>query len=87
MIKDKRKEKKWLITYENGYPGCNEEIEFEGTYEEAKEYAEDGLEDYAQTWTHIAFGWDEEFTEEEYEDYRADCGYTIEECEEEDDED
>lgn len=79
--------KKWLITYENGYPGCNEEIEFEGTYEEAKEYAEDGLEDYAQTWTHIAFGWDEEFTEEEYEDYRADCGYNIAHYEEEEEED
>ena len=87
MIKDMGKEKKWLITFENGYPGCTLEEEFEGTREEAKMYAEDSLEDYAQTWTHIAFGWDEDFTEEEYEDYRADCGYTITPYEEEEEED
>lgn len=68
---------KWLITFENGYCGCNQEEIFEGTYEDAQDFAEESLDDYAETWTHIAFGWGEEYTEEEYEDYREDCGYNI----------
>lgn len=77
--------KKWKITFENGYCGCNIEEEFVGTYEEAVEFAEEYLDDYAQTYSYVAFGWEEEYTEEEYDEYRADCGYNIVECEEEDD--
>ena len=69
--------KKWLITFENGYCGCNQEEIVEGGYEDAVCFAEESIDDYAQSWTHIVFGWNEEYTEKEYEDYRADCGYNI----------
>ena len=62
---------KWLITFENGYCGCNKEEIIDGTYEEAQDWAEESLMDYAETWTHIAFGWNEEFTEEEFDRTRS----------------
>lgn len=77
--------KKWTITFANGYCGCDFEEEFEGTYEEALTWADEYLPDYAEQYTHVAFGWDEEYTEEEYDNYLADCGYDIAESEEEDD--
>ena len=80
-------EKKWIITFENGYCGCNIEEEFVGTHEEAVEFANDYLPEYAESYAYVAFGWDEEYTEEEYDGYIADCGYEIKESEEEDDED
>lgn len=80
-------EKKWIITFSNGYCGCDIEEEFIGTYEEAVKFANEYLPGYAEDYTHIAFGWDEEYTEEDYEAYFADCGYEIKESEEEDDED
>lgn len=76
-------EKKWTITFSNGYCGCDIEEEFEGTYGEAVEFANDYLDDYAESYAYVAFGWDNEYTEEEYEEYREDCGYEIEESEEE----
>ena len=76
-------EKKWKITFSNGYCGCDIEEEFEGTYEEAVEYANEYLHEYAEDYTHIAFGWDEEYTEEEYDEYLENCSYDIEESEEE----
>lgn len=85
MTKDIGKEKKWVITFSNGYCGCDIEEEFVGTYDEAVEWANEYLPDYAEDYTHIAFGWDEEYTEEEYEEYLEDCGYEIAESEEEDD--
>ena len=78
--------KKWTIIFENGYCGCEIEEEFEGTYEKAVAWANEYLPDYAEQYTHIAFGWDEDYLEEEYHAYLADCGYTIKEREEEDDE-
>lgn len=75
------KEKNWVITFSNGYCGCDIEEEFEGTYEDAVEFANDYLPDYAGSYAYVAFGWDEEYTEEEYDDYIADCGFTIEERE------
>lgn len=78
-------EKKWIITFENGYCGCNQEEEFEGTYEEAVDFAEEYLPDYAEQFAHAAFGWDEEPDPDEYEQYAENCGYNIEESEEEDD--
>lgn len=85
MIKDIGKEKKWIITFSNGYCGCDIEEEFFGTYDEAVEFANDYLPEYAEGYAHYAFGWDEEYTEEEYDEYLEDCGYEIEESEEEDD--
>lgn len=85
MLKEIRKEKKWSITFSNGYCGCDTEEEFFGTYDEAVEYANETLPEYAESYAHCAFGWDEEYTEEEYDDYLEDCGYEIEESEEEDD--
>ena len=78
-------EKKWIITFSNGYCGCNIEEEFEGTREEAEAWADEYLPEYAETYVHAAFGWAEEYTEEEFDDYLEDCGYVIEESEEEDD--
>lgn len=85
MLKEIGKEKKWVITFSNGYCGCDVEEEFVGTYDEAVEFANERLPEYAEDYTHIAFGWNEEYTEEEYEDYLEDCSYDIEESEEEDD--
>lgn len=75
-------EKKWTITFENGYCGCDIEEEFEGTYEEAVNFADDYLDNYAEQYAYVAFGWEEEYTEEEYEQYRENCGYNIKESEE-----
>ena len=83
MTKEIGKEKKWTITFSNGYCGCDIEEEFEGTYEEAVEWANEYLPDYAETYAYVAFGWDEEYTEEEYEEYIEDCSFDIEESEEE----
>ena len=75
--------KKWIITFSNGYCGCDIEEEFTGTYEEAVEFANDYLSEYAETYAYIAFGWDEGYTNEEFEEYLEDCGYEIAESEEE----
>ena len=77
--------KKWIITFSNGYCGCDQEDEFEGTYEEAVNFAEEWLDSYAENYAYVAFGWGEEYTEEEYDDYKLNCGYNIVESEEEDD--
>lgn len=80
------KEKKWIITFSNGYCGCDTEEEFVGTFEEAVDFANEYLPEFAETYAHAAFGWNEEYTEEEFDEYLVDCGYEIEESEEEDDE-
>ena len=77
------KEKKWIITFSNGYCGCDLEEEFEGTYEETVAYADEMLRDYAESMSHAAFGWDEEINEDEFEEYYENCDYEIAECEEE----
>lgn len=74
--------KKWTITFSNGYCSCDIEEEFEGTYEEAKDWADEYLSGYAEGYAYVAFGWDEEYTEEEYDDYLENCGYDITESEE-----
>ena len=83
MIKETRKEKKWIIIFSNGYCGCDQEEEFEGTYEEAYDYANEMLRDYAESMSHVAFGWDEDYDEDEFEEYCEDCGFDIKESEEE----
>lgn len=73
------KEKKWIITFSNGYCGCDQEEEFVGTYEEAVEWADETLREYAESMSHAAFCWDEEINEDEYEEYCENCSYDIEE--------
>ena len=87
MLKEIGKEKKWIITFSNGYCGCDIEEEFVGTYEEAIDYANEMLRDYAESMSHAAFGWNEEYSEEEYDYYINDCGYDIEESEDEEEDD
>lgn len=78
------KERNWIITFSNGYCGCDQEEEFEGTYEEAVEWADETLRDYAESMSHAAFDWGEEINEDEFEEYCENCYYEIEESEEED---
>lgn len=85
MSKNTETEKKWTITFSNGYCGCNIEEEIFGTCEEAIAFADEYLPEYAESYAYVAFGWDEEYTEEEFIEYFADCGYTIKESEDEDD--
>lgn len=77
---------KYLIRFCNGYCGCDVEEEFEGTYEEAEDFANDSFNDYAASYDYVAFGWDNEYTEEEYEEYFEGCYYEIEEVKEEEEE-
>lgn len=77
--------KKWTVTFSNRYCGCDIEEEFVGTYDEVVEFANDYLPEYAESYAYVAFGWDEEYTEEEFDKYFEDCGYEIAESEEEDD--
>ena len=85
MTKDIEVEKKWTITFSNGYCGCDIEEEFIGTYDGAVEFANEYLPEYAGSYAYVAFGWNEMYTEEEYDDYFADCSYEITESEEEED--
>ena len=72
-------EKKWRITFYNGYCGCDQEEEFFGTYEEAEAWGAENLRDYAESMSYAAFGWDEEYDEDEFEDYCENCSFDIEE--------
>ena len=45
------------------------------------------LRDYAESMSHAAFGWDEEYNEDEFEEYCENCGFDIEESEEEEEDD
>ena len=78
-----KERKKWIITFSNGYCGCDQEEEFVGTYAEAIDYANEYLPDYAESMSYAAFGWDEEINEDEFEEYCENCGFDIEESEEE----
>ena len=75
--------KKWTIAFENGYCGCDIEETFEGTEEEAREWADEYLPEYAANYSYVAFGWDEEPDPEEYENYAQNCCYIITESEDE----
>ena len=73
------------INYSNGYCGCDisEVLEVENI-EEAEAYAAEGIYDYAESYTYVATGWDEDFeSEEEEEDYYENCTFDIEEITEE----
>ena len=72
------------INFYNGYCGCDIEEEFDGTYEEAVAWANEYLLEYAENYVHCAYGWDYEYTQEEFDDYFEGCYFEIEECEEND---
>ena len=72
-------EKRFIITFSNGYCGCEIEEEFIGTLEEAEEFAQDYLPDYAESYAYCAFGWFGDYSDEDYEEYIAGCSYDIEE--------
>ena len=73
------------INYSNGYCGCDESevLEVENI-EEAEAYAAEGIYDYAELYTYVATGWNEDFeSEEEEEAYYENCTFDIEEITEE----
>lgn len=57
----------------NGYCGCNfEDVIFYPNEATDEDFEEDGwamAEDNAQTYSHIHFGWGEEYGDEEWEEY------------------
>ena len=77
--------KYFKAVYYNGYCGCDEtQYLIADSEDQAYSYMEASLQDYADQWTHVAFGWDEEYTDEEYEDYLCDCGIELIEVNEDD---
>ena len=75
---------KFKGNYYTDYSGTEETLYFIANSEnDVENYMEEGLYDYAEGWTHVAFGWNEEYTDAEFEDYLEDCGYTIEPISEE----
>lgn len=77
--------KYFKAVYSNGYCGCDEaQYLVADSEDQAYSYMEAGLQDYADQWTHVAFGWDTEYTDEEYEDYFCDCGIELIEVNESD---
>lgn len=66
-------------TYSNGYCGCD--IYFKAdSEEEVTSYMEEGLEDYADEYAYVHFGWGNyDYTEDEYDEYFEDCTYNIKE--------
>lgn len=76
------------ITYFNGICGCDDtEFVLAETPEDVEQWAEDKLEDYAESYAWQYFGWGEDYTEDEYAEYFADCGFDVVECDEEEAED
>lgn len=73
------------ITYENGYCGCEESVALEvENMEEAEAYATEGIVDYAESYEHVASGWNDDFESEEERDYYYEnCIFRIEEITEE----
>ena len=76
-------ERHWIVTFSNGHCGCYQETEFIGTYEGAVDYANEMLREYAKNMSHTAFGWDEKYNEDDFEEYCENCTYEIEERNEE----
>ena len=69
--------------YTNGYCGCDEtRYLIADSEDQAYNYMKDGLQDYGEQWVHVAFGWDGDYTDEEYEDYLCDCGIELIEVDE-----
>lgn len=80
--------KRYMATYYCGYCGTEDRHFFIADNEEqVADYMEEGLYEYAENWTYVAFGWEGPYTDEEFEDYFQDCGYDIKELNDEDFED
>lgn len=59
--------------YENGYCGCDTTDFFtfddNTTTSEIADYIWDTRRDYADAYAHVHFGWDESYTDEEWEEW------------------
>lgn len=67
-------------TYSNGCCGCDSTEYFKANnIEEVLTYMDEGLWDYAESYAHVHFGWNNEYTEEDFEDYYESCDHTVEE--------
>lgn len=66
-------------TYSNGYCGCDITEYFKANnIEEVLTYMDEGLWDYAESYAHAHFGWNNyDYTEEEFEDYYESCDHTV----------
>lgn len=69
------------VHFENGYCGCDETDVWEYpdnvTQEDVANDCEEHLYDYAESFAHVAFGWDEEYSESDFDDYLDSCYYTF----------
>lgn len=80
--------KRYMATYHTGYCGTEHRHYIIADSEnQVEEYMEDGLLEYAENWTHVAFGWGNSYTDEDFEDYCQNCYYEIKELSDEDFED
>lgn len=64
----------YVIAYfENGYCGCDQtdffEFDDDITTSEIDDQMYDAMCGYAESYSHVAFGWNEPYTDEEWEDY------------------
>lgn len=64
----------YVIAYfENGYCGCDQtdfyEFNDDITTSEINDQMYDAMCTYAESYSHVAFGWDEPYTDEEWNDY------------------
>lgn len=75
---------KYMATYYCGYCGTDERhFLIANSEEDVANYMDEGLYEYAENWTHVAFGWDNHYTDKEFEDFFQDCGYDIKELSDE----
>lgn len=78
---------RYMCTYHCGYSGTDDRHFLIATDEEqAAAYMEEGLYDYADGWTHLEFGWEGSYTDEEFEEFLQGCGYDIVEITDENEE-
>lgn len=71
---------RFKATYYCGYSGTDDvHYLIADSENDVAVYMDDGLYDYAETWTHLAFGWDNSYTEDEFDEFFGDCGFRIEE--------
>lgn len=65
------------VSFQNGYTGCDEvdiwEYDDDVTEEEITQDCEEYLYEYAEGYAHCAFGWDYDYTEDEYDIYLENC--------------
>ena len=73
------------INYSNGYCGCDESEVLEvKDIEEAEAYAAEAIHDYAESYSYVSTGWEQDFeSEEDEEAYYENCDFDITEITEE----